>query len=58
MSHMHIGKLMDGVETSHFVESPAKIEDIPIPPMAKGSGYIPWAAWLHVHTGEQVTEFV
>jgi diadenosine tetraphosphate (Ap4A) HIT family hydrolase len=55
--HLHIGKLIPGVETSQFI-AVAKIEDIPVP--ATGEGY-----WIHrhgevfhVHTGEQITETV
>jgi hypothetical protein len=55
--HIHIGKLLEGVETPNFVEvdEPAGIV---IP--ADGAGF--WihqvGSKLHVHAGEQVTEFV
>ena len=55
--HLHIGKLIPGVETSQFVTA-AKIVDIPFP--ARGEGYWvhPQGNQFHVHTGEQVTETV
>jgi hypothetical protein len=55
--HLHIGRLIPGVETSQFV-TVAKIEDIPVP--ASGDGYWihPQGTLFHVHTGEQVTETV
>ena len=55
--HLHIGKLIPGVETSQFVTA-AKIVDIPVP--ARGEGYWvhPQGNQFHVHTGEQVNETV
>jgi len=55
--HLHIGKLIPGVETSQFI-TVTKIEDIPVP--AKGEGYWihPQGNLFHVHTGEQITETV
>ena len=56
-AHIHIGKLMDGVETPNFVEvnGPA---GIPIPADGAGFWIHPVGNKLHVHAGEQVTEFV
>ena len=56
-AHIHIGKLLEGVETPNFVEVDAP-SGIPIP--TDGSGFWVHAAGtkLHVHSGEQVTEFV
>lgn len=56
-AHIHIGKLLDGVETVNFVEASGPAE-IPVP--KDGSGFWIHAAGnkLHVHAGEQVTEFV
>ncbi len=56
-AHVHIGKLLDGVETPNFteVDGPA---DIPIPTDGAGFWIHPMGGKLHVHTGEQVTEFV
>jgi len=55
--HIHIGKLLDDVETPNFtvVDGPA---DIAIPTDGMGFWVHPVAGKLHVHTGEQVTEFV
>ena len=53
-THVHIGKLMPGIETEQFVvvNSPAQI------PVAAGEGV--WVhgagARLHVHLHEQITE--
>jgi diadenosine tetraphosphate (Ap4A) HIT family hydrolase len=56
-AHIHIGKLLDGVENRDFVEAGGPAE-IPIP--TDGTGFWVHAAGgkLHVHSGEQVTEFV
>jgi diadenosine tetraphosphate (Ap4A) HIT family hydrolase len=54
--HIHIGKLLDGVEWGEF-KVIEKAEDIPLP--GKNGLWIhPVAGKLHVHTGEQVTENV
>ena len=55
--HVHIGRLIPGVETSQFI-TVTKIEDIPVP--ARGEGYWihPQGNLFHVHTGEQITETV
>jgi diadenosine tetraphosphate (Ap4A) HIT family hydrolase len=55
--HLHLGKLIPGVETNQFV-SVAKIEDIPIPAPGEGYWIHPQGNLFHVHTGEQVTETV
>ncbi len=56
-AHVHIGKLLDGIETSHFVvvAGPAQI-----PVVKDGGGYWihPDGDKLHVHTGETITETV
>jgi diadenosine tetraphosphate (Ap4A) HIT family hydrolase len=56
-THLHIGKLLEGTETSTpaVVDSPA---GIPIPTDGTGFWVHPVAGKLHVHSGEQVTEFV
>ena len=56
-THVHIGKLLPGVEAGTFVEV-AKVEDIPAPP---GDGVWVHAVAngkMHAHTGEQITETV
>jgi hypothetical protein len=55
--HIHIGKLLDGVETPNFivVDGPAQI---PAPPDASGLWVHPAGGKLHVHTGEIITETV
>jgi len=55
--HLHIGRLIPGVETSQFVTA-TKIEDIPVPPKGEGFWIHPQGNLFHVHTGEQVTETV
>lgn len=55
--HVHIGKLIPGVETKQFV-TVARIEDIPVPPSGEGCWVHPQGNALHVHTGEQITETV
>jgi len=56
-AHIHIGKLLEGVETANFVlvKGPA---DIPV--IADGGGFWihPDGNGLHVHTGEEITETV
>ena len=56
-AHIHIGKLLDGAETPDFVEvdGPAGIA---IPADGAGFWVHPVGTKLHVHAGEQVTEFV
>src|ERR1039457_3206542 len=55
--HLHIGKLIPGVETNQFVTA-TKIEDIPAPPKGEGFWVHPQGNLFHVHTGEPVTETV
>jgi diadenosine tetraphosphate (Ap4A) HIT family hydrolase len=55
--HLHMGKLIPGVETSQFVTA-AKIEDIPAPVSGEGYWIHPQGNVFHIHTGEQVTETV
>jgi hypothetical protein len=55
--HLHIGKLIEGVETPRFVEvdGPAQI---PVPANGEGLWVHPQGKKLHVHLGEQLTESV
>ena len=55
--HVHIGKLIPGVETDRFI-TVTKIEDIPVPPKGEGFWIHPQGNLFHVHTGEQITETV
>ena len=55
--HVHIGKLIRGVETSQFITA-TKIEDIPLPARGEGFWIHPQGNLFHVHTGEQITETV
>jgi diadenosine tetraphosphate (Ap4A) HIT family hydrolase len=55
--HLHIGKLIPGVETNQFFTA-TKIEDIPAPPKGEGFWIHPQGNLFHVHTGEQITETV
>lgn len=56
-AHIHIGKLLEGTETGQFVvvKGPA---EIPAPPDGGGLWVHPDGDKLHVHLGEQITEFV
>ena len=55
--HVHIGKLIEGVESEEFVEvdGPAQI---PVPVNGEGLWVHPQGRKLHVHLGEQLTESV
>jgi len=55
-THLHIGKLIDGIETANFkvVSDPSQI---PAPP-GEGLWIHPAGKELHVHLGEQTTETV
>jgi diadenosine tetraphosphate (Ap4A) HIT family hydrolase len=55
--HIHLGRLIPGVETSEFV-SIDKVEEIPVPGHNEGVWIHPQGNELHVHTGEQITETV
>ena len=55
--HLHLGKLIPGVETSQFITA-ASIADIPVPAAGEGYWIHPLGKQFHVHTGEQVTETV
>lgn len=55
--HLHIGKLIQGVETDRFI-TVTKIEDIPVPATGEGIWIHPQGNLFHVHTGEQITETV
>lgn len=55
--HLHVGKLIQGVETDQFITA-TKIEDIPVPPQDEGFWMHPQGNLFHVHTGEQITETV
>jgi hypothetical protein len=54
---VHVGKLIQGVETDRFI-TVTKIEDIPVPPKGEGFWMHPQGNLFHVHTGEQITETV
>ncbi len=56
-AHIHIGKLLQGVETSRFlvVNGPAQI---PAPTDGTGLWVHPEGGRLHVHLAEQITETV
>lgn len=56
-AHIHIGKLLDGMETGRFivVSGPA---EIPVPEDGGGLWVHPGGGRLHAHTGEEITETV
>jgi hypothetical protein len=56
-THLHIGKLLEGVETPNFVlvDGPA---DIPVPHDGTGLWVHPVNGKLHVHVGEDAPELV
>ncbi len=56
-AHIHIGKLLKGVETANFVVVRGP-EQIPAPTEGSGIWVHPEGARLHVHTAEQITETV
>ena len=53
--HIHIGKLLDDVETPDFIvaDTPG---DIPVPPGAGGIWIHPAGGKLHVHLGDEAPE--
>jgi hypothetical protein len=57
-AHIHIGRLLEGLETSEFIEVDGP-QQIPVP---RGTGEGLWVhpvgAKLHVHRGELITETV
>ena len=55
--HLHMGKLIPGVETSQFI-TVAKVEEIPVPATGEGCWIHPEGKLFHVHTGEQINETV
>ena len=55
-THIHIGKLIKGIETGNFVVV-SKPSEIPVPP-GEGLWIHPAGTQLHVHLGEQTTETV
>ncbi len=56
-AHVHIGKLLDGVETLNFTEV-ADPGGISVPTDGSGFWVHPVGAKLHVHSGEPAAEFV
>ena len=56
-AHIHIGKLLEGIETPRFVVvgGPAQI---PVPTDGTGMWVHPEGSKLHVHLSEQITETV
>jgi hypothetical protein len=55
--HVHIGKLLQGVETPNFVVVNGAA-DIPVPKNGGGLWIHPVEGKLHVHLGERITETV
>jgi diadenosine tetraphosphate (Ap4A) HIT family hydrolase len=56
-AHIHIGKLLKGVETAKYVVVKGP-ERIPAPSDGSGVWVHPEGGKLHVHTAEQITETV
>jgi CDP-diacylglycerol pyrophosphatase len=56
-THLHIGKLLPGMENDHFVTVDGAAE-IPAPTNGTGLWVHPVNGKLHVHAGAQVNEFV
>ena len=56
-AHIHLGKLLPGVEMDDF-KVVNSAEEIPSPPDDGGIWVHPVDGKLHVHTGEQITETV
>jgi len=56
-AHIHIGKLLRGIETARFVEV-AGPGQIPVPEGGTGLWVHPEGSRLHVHLAEQITETV
>jgi hypothetical protein len=55
-AHVHIGKLLKGIETGKFIVV-SKPSQIPTPP-GEGLWIHPVGSRFHVHLGEQTTETV
>ena len=55
-THVHIGKLLKGIETNNFIVV-SKPSEIPAP-AGEGIWVHPAGGKLHVHLGEQTTETV
>ena len=56
-AHLHIGKLLDGMETQQFVVVDG-VRDIPAPQDDSGIWVHPAGGKLHVHLGQSATETV
>src|SRR5207247_2103674 len=56
-AHIHIGKLLEGIETARFVVVKGAAQ-IPVPEEGTGMWVHPDGARLHVHLNEQITETV
>lgn len=56
-THLHIGRLIEGVETPNFVDVDGP-EHIPVPEDGTGLWVYPVGGRLRVHLGEQLTETV
>jgi hypothetical protein len=56
-AHLHIGKLLEGIETDNFIVVPGPAE-IPVPKDGMGLWVHPVEGKLHVHLGEQICETV
>jgi hypothetical protein len=56
-AHVHIGKLLSGIETAQFLVVKGAAE-IPVPAEGSGLWVHPAGAKLHVHLNEQITETV
>jgi len=54
--HIHIGKLLPGVETTNFITI-RTVREIPVPEN-EGLWIHPQGNLYHVHLGEQITETV
>lgn len=55
--HIHIGKLLKGVELDNFVYA-RRVEEFPVPRDGTGLWVHPHGKGFHVHVGEQLTETV
>lgn len=55
-THIHIGKLLSGIETNNFLVV-SSLDEIPVPEN-EGFWVHPEGARFHVHRGEQITETI